>query len=98
MGLAAMVAELVNDPKRPNTNPAMAMAAMSVIAIGITVAMTLPVTWVQIVLTTAIHRLVRQHSSLLFPNPAWMTCLALSYVLPSYPALQTTARGKAAPG
>ena len=33
-------AELVNDPKRPNTNPAMAIAAMSVIAIRITVART----------------------------------------------------------
>ena len=30
----------VNDPNRPNTNPAMAMAAMSVIAMRITVAMT----------------------------------------------------------
>jgi hypothetical protein len=30
----------VNDPKRPNTNPAMAMAAMSVIAMRITVART----------------------------------------------------------
>jgi len=33
-------AELVNDPKRPNTNPAMAMAAMRVMAIRITVANT----------------------------------------------------------
>ncbi len=31
---------LVNDPKRPKTNPAIAMAAMSVIAIKITVAKT----------------------------------------------------------
>ncbi len=38
--LALMRAELVNDPKRPNTNPAMAIAAMSVIAIRITVART----------------------------------------------------------
>jgi hypothetical protein len=38
--LAWTCAELVNDPKRPNTNPAMAMAAMSVIAIRITVAST----------------------------------------------------------
>lgn len=30
----------VNDPKRPNTNPAMAMAAMSVMAMRMTVAMT----------------------------------------------------------
>jgi len=37
---AATCAELVNDPKRPNTNPAMAMAAMRVIAIKITVART----------------------------------------------------------
>ena len=37
---ALTCAELVNDPKRPNTNPAMAMAAMSVIAISITVART----------------------------------------------------------
>ena len=37
---ALTCAELVNDPKRPNTNPAMAMAAMSVIAIRITVAST----------------------------------------------------------
>jgi len=33
-------AELVNDPKRPNTNPAIAMAAMSVIAMSMTVART----------------------------------------------------------
>jgi len=33
-------AELVNDPNRPNTNPAMAMAAMSVIAMRMTVAST----------------------------------------------------------
>jgi len=33
-------AELVNDPKRPNTNPAIAMAAMRVMAIRITVAKT----------------------------------------------------------
>ena len=34
------LAELVNDPNGPNTNPAMAMAAMSVIAMRITVART----------------------------------------------------------
>ena len=33
-------AELVNDPNRPNTNPAMAMAAMRVMAISMTVART----------------------------------------------------------
>jgi len=33
-------AELVNDPNRPNTNPAMAMAAMRVIAMRMTVAST----------------------------------------------------------
>jgi len=33
-------AELVNDPNRPKTNPAMAMAAMRVMAISITVAKT----------------------------------------------------------
>jgi len=33
-------AELVNDPKRPNTNPATAMAAMRVMAISMTVANT----------------------------------------------------------
>jgi len=33
-------AELVNDPNRPNTNPAMAMAAMRVIAMRMTVAKT----------------------------------------------------------
>jgi len=33
-------AELVNDPNRPKTNPAMAMAAISVIAMRITVART----------------------------------------------------------
>ncbi len=38
--LALTLAELVNDPNRPNTNPAMAMAAMSVIAMRITVART----------------------------------------------------------
>jgi len=38
--VAATCAELVNDPKRPNTNPAMAMAAMRVIAFRITVART----------------------------------------------------------
>jgi hypothetical protein len=37
---ALTCAELVNDPNRPKTNPAMAMAAMSVIAIRITVART----------------------------------------------------------
>jgi hypothetical protein len=37
---AVTVAELVNDPKRPNTNPATAMAAMSVIAMRMTVART----------------------------------------------------------
>ena len=41
----------VNDPNRPNTNPAIAMAAMSVIAMSMTVAMTgemafLPLTFV----------------------------------------------------
>jgi len=34
------LAELVNDPNRPKTNPAMAMAAMRVMAIRITVAKT----------------------------------------------------------
>ncbi len=33
-------ATLVNDPNRPNTNPAMAMAAMRVMAMRMTVAMT----------------------------------------------------------
>jgi hypothetical protein len=33
-------AELVNDPNRPNTNPAIAMAAMSVMAMRMTVAST----------------------------------------------------------
>jgi len=33
-------AELVNDPNRPNTNPAMAMAAMRVMAMRMTVAST----------------------------------------------------------
>ena len=37
---ALTCAELVNDPNRPKTNPAMAMAAISVIAIRITVART----------------------------------------------------------
>jgi len=37
---AATCAELVNDPNRPKTNPAMAMAAMRVMAIRITVAKT----------------------------------------------------------
>jgi len=37
---AETCAELVNDPKRPKTNPATAMAAMSVIAMRITVAST----------------------------------------------------------
>ena len=37
---AETCAELVNDPKRPKTNPAIAMAAMSVIAMRITVART----------------------------------------------------------
>jgi len=34
------LAELVNDPNRPKTNPAMAMAAMRVMAMSITVAKT----------------------------------------------------------
>lgn len=38
--LIVSVAELVNVPKRPNTNPATAMAAMSVIAMRMTVAST----------------------------------------------------------
>jgi hypothetical protein len=37
---ALTCAELVNDPNRPNTNPAMAIAAMRVMAISITVAKT----------------------------------------------------------
>jgi len=37
---AVTCAELVNDPKRPNTNPAIAIAAMRVIAMRITVART----------------------------------------------------------
>ena len=37
---AETCAELVNDPKRPNTNPAMAMAAMRVMAMRMTVART----------------------------------------------------------
>jgi hypothetical protein len=37
---ALILAELVNDPNRPNTNPAIAMAAMRVIAIRMTVAST----------------------------------------------------------
>jgi len=37
---AETCAELVNDPNRPNTNPAMAIAAMSVIAMRMTVAST----------------------------------------------------------
>ena len=37
---ALIFAELVNDPKRPNTNPAMAMAAMRVMAMRMTVAST----------------------------------------------------------
>jgi len=40
IGVADTCAELVNDPNRPNTNPAIAMAAMSVMAIRITVART----------------------------------------------------------
>ncbi len=35
-----MLAELVNDPNRPNTNPAMAIAAMRVMAMRMTVART----------------------------------------------------------
>jgi len=38
--LADTWAELVNDPNRPNTNPAMAMAAMRVMAMRMTVAKT----------------------------------------------------------
>jgi len=38
--VAVRFGELVNDPKRPNTNPATAMAAMSVIAMRMTVANT----------------------------------------------------------
>jgi len=34
------LAELVNDPNRPKTNPAMAMAAMRVMAMRMTVAKT----------------------------------------------------------
>jgi len=37
---ALTCAELVNDPKRPNTNPAMAIAAMRVMAMRMTVAST----------------------------------------------------------
>jgi len=37
---ALTCAELVNDPKRPKTNPAMAMAAIRVIAMRMTVAST----------------------------------------------------------
>jgi len=37
---AETCAELVNDPNRPNTNPAMAMAAMRVMAMRMTVAST----------------------------------------------------------
>jgi len=37
---AETCAELVNDPNRPNTNPAMAMAAMRVMAMSMTVAST----------------------------------------------------------
>jgi len=37
---AVTLAELVNDPKRPNTNPAIAIAAIRVIAISMTVART----------------------------------------------------------
>ncbi len=37
---AVTVAELVNDPNRPKTNPAIAMAAMRVIAMRMTVART----------------------------------------------------------
>ena len=37
---ALTCAELVNEPKRPNTNPAMAMAAMRVMAMRMTVAST----------------------------------------------------------
>lgn len=40
MTRAETCAELVNDPNRPNTNPAMAIAAINVIAIRITVAKT----------------------------------------------------------
>jgi len=43
-GMLTVVAEtcavLVNDPNRPNTNPAMAMAAMRVMAMRMTVAST----------------------------------------------------------
>ena len=47
----------VNDPNRPNTNPAMAMAAMSVMAMRMTVAMTgeiafLPFTFVICILNS----------------------------------------------
>ena len=38
--VALTAAELVNDPNRPNTNPAMAIAAMRVMAIRMTVAST----------------------------------------------------------
>ena len=50
-------AVLVNDPNRPNTNPAMAIAAMSVMAMRMTVAMTgeiafLPFTFVICILNS----------------------------------------------
>ena len=38
--VAEICAVLVKDPNRPNTNPAIAIAAMSVIAMRMTVAMT----------------------------------------------------------
>ena len=57
----------VNDPKRPNTNPAMAMAAMRVIAMSMTVAMTgeiafLPLTFVIcIVVSDLVDRLNKNY-------------------------------------
>jgi len=47
---ALTCAELVNDPNRPNTNPAMAIAAMSVMAISITVARTGEIAFLRFVL------------------------------------------------
>ena len=70
-------AELVNDPNRPNTNPAMAMAAMSVIAMRMTVARTgltaflvLPMT-IFIAMGSRNHFIVKSYVSMLCFLDTW---------------------------
>jgi hypothetical protein len=72
--------ELVNDPNRPNTNPAIAMAAMRVMAMRMTVAKSEAVTWTQIALPTVIAILAISVALYVMGSPPSVFAIALLFI------------------